>query len=200
MTLELKEIDFTKLNGLVPAIIQNFLTGEVLMLGFMNQEAFKLSQETNFVHFFSRTKNRIWKKGETSKNTLEIKSIDIDCDQDTLLIRVIPKGPTCHTGNKSCFNKRQSFISDLLAIIKERKDSPNSDSYTSSLYTKGIKKIAQKVGEEGVEVAIAGLTEDDSALINESADLIFHLLVLLEERKIDYNEVLKKLLERNAEK
>jgi phosphoribosyl-ATP pyrophosphohydrolase/phosphoribosyl-AMP cyclohydrolase len=177
-------IDFEKTQGLVPVIIQDEQTLEVLMLGYMNQEAWDKTQAEGKVTFFSRTKNRLWTKGEESGNFLFVKDTHIDCDNDTLLIKVSPVGPTCHTGSRSCFktNYNQNFIFELEQIIKDRYENPSEASYVNKLREKGLNKIAQKVGEEGVEVVIAALAETDVDFVNESSDLIFHLLVLLREK------------------
>ena len=177
-------IDFDKSNGLVPVVIQDVQTLEVLMLGYMNEEAWTKTQQEGIVTFFSRTKNRLWTKGESSGNYLHVKETYLDCDNDTLLIKVTPVGPTCHTGNRSCFNTpyNQNFIFQLQNIIADRYANPSEASYVNSLRQKGINKIAQKVGEEGVETVIAALAETDFDFVNESSDLIFHLLVLLQEK------------------
>jgi phosphoribosyl-ATP pyrophosphohydrolase/phosphoribosyl-AMP cyclohydrolase len=177
-------IDFDKSNGLVPVVIQDVQTLEVLMLGYMNEEAWTKTQNEGIVTFFSRTKNRLWTKGESSGNFLHVKETYLDCDQDTLLIKVTPVGPTCHTGNRSCFNTpyNQNFILQLQNIIADRYANPSEESYVNSLRKKGINKIAQKVGEEGVETVIAALNETDVDFVNESSDLIFHLLVLIQEK------------------
>ncbi len=192
-------IDFSKGQGLVPVIIQHYKTLEVLMLGYMNQEAWIKTQEEKRVTFFSRSKNRLWTKGEESGNFLEMKDFHIDCDQDTLLVKVKPQGPTCHTGSRSCFNTsfNQNFIFELEAIIKDRYDNPTEESYVNKLRKKGINKIAQKVGEEGVETVIAALAESKSDLINESSDLIFHLMVLLREKNISLEKIARNLEKRH---
>jgi len=177
-------IDFEKTQGLVPVIIQDEQTLEVLMLGYMNAEAWEKTQAEGKVTFFSRSKNRLWTKGEESGNFLFVKETHIDCDKDTILIKASPVGPTCHTGSRSCFqtNYNQNFIFELEKIIEERYDHPSEESYVNKLRTKGINKIAQKVGEEAVETVIAALAETDVDFINESSDLVFHLLVLLREK------------------
>ncbi|MET4140820.1 bifunctional phosphoribosyl-AMP cyclohydrolase/phosphoribosyl-ATP diphosphatase HisIE [Pedobacter sp. UYP1] len=177
-------IDFEKTDGLVPVIIQDIQTLEVLMLGYMNQEAWSKTQQEGKVTFYSRSKSRLWTKGEESGNFLYVKETHIDCDQDTILIKVTPVGPTCHTGSRSCFktNFNQNFIFELEKIIHDRYDHPSEESYVSKLRKKGLNKIAQKVGEEGVETVIAALNETDVDFVNESSDLIFHLLVLLREK------------------
>lgn len=193
------EIDFNKTGGLVPVIIQDEHTLEVLMLGYMNQEAYDKTVQENIVTFFSRSKNRLWTKGETSNNFLHVKSIDIDCDNDTLLIKVKPDGPTCHTGLRSCFNTtyNQNFILELEQIIADRYENPQEGSYVNKLRKKGLNKIAQKVGEEGVETVIAALAETETDLINEASDLVFHLLVLLREKGLSLETIAKNLEERH---
>jgi len=177
-------IDFDKTQGLVPVIIQDVQTLEVLMLGYMNQEAWEKTQAEGKVTFFSRSKNRLWTKGEESGNFLFVKETHIDCDNDTILIKATPVGPTCHTGSRSCFqtNYSQNFIFELEKIIGDRYDNPAEESYVNQLRKKGLNKIAQKVGEEGVETVIAALAETDVDFVNESSDLLFHLLVLLKEK------------------
>jgi len=177
-------IDFEKTDGLVPVIIQDIQTLEVLMLGYMNQEAWTKTQQEGKVTFYSRAKQRLWTKGEESGNFLFVKETHIDCDNDTILIKATPVGPTCHTGSRSCFktNFNQNFIFELEKIIADRYDNPSAESYVNSLRKKGLNKIAQKVGEEGVETVIAALNETDVDFVNESSDLIFHLLVLLREK------------------
>ena len=184
-------IDFEKSNGLVPVIIQDDQTLEVLMLGYMNAEAWTKTQQEGIVTFFSRTKNRLWTKGETSGNFLHVKETHLDCDNDTLLIKVHPVGATCHTGSRNCFNTtyNQNFIFELENIIADRYANPSEASYVNSLRQKGINKIAQKVGEEGVETVIAALNETDEDFVNESSDLIFHLLVLLKEKGKTLNDI-----------
>ena len=188
-------IDFNKSNGLVPVIVQDEQTLEVLMLGYMNQEAYDKTVQENIVTFYSRSKNRLWTKGETSNNFLHVKSIDIDCDNDTLLIKVKADGPTCHTGSRSCFKTEynQNFILQLEAIVADRYENPQEGSYINKLRTKGLNKIAQKVGEEGVETVIAALAETETDLINESSDLVFHLLVLLREKGLSLEQIAKNL-------
>nr|WP_294875815.1 bifunctional phosphoribosyl-AMP cyclohydrolase/phosphoribosyl-ATP diphosphatase HisIE [uncultured Pedobacter sp.] len=177
-------IDFEKTQGLVPVIIQDVHTLEVLMLGYMNQEAWDKTLAEGKVTFFSRSKNRLWTKGEESGNFLFVKETHIDCDNDTILIKATPVGPTCHTGSRSCFKTdyNQNFIFELEQIIADRYENPTEESYVNKLRAKGLNKIAQKVGEEGVETVIAALAETDVDFVNESSDLIFHLLVLLREK------------------
>ncbi|MDF2432064.1 MAG: phosphoribosyl-AMP cyclohydrolase / phosphoribosyl-ATP pyrophosphohydrolase [Mucilaginibacter sp.] len=193
------EIDFNKTDGLVPVIIQDEQTLEVLMLGYMNQEAYNKTVEEKIVTFFSRSKNRLWTKGETSNNFLHVKDMHIDCDNDTLLIKVKADGPTCHTGSRSCFKTdyNQNFILELEAIITDRYDNPQEGSYVNKLHRKGLNKIAQKVGEEAVETVIAALNETETDLINEASDLVFHLLVLLKEKGLNLEKIAKNLEERH---
>lgn len=174
-------IDFTKTNGLVPAIIQDYQTQQVLMLGYMNEAALQKTQEEKVVTFFSRSKNRLWTKGETSGNYLKVVSVKEDCDRDTLLIKVIPNGPTCHNGTTSCFaNEAQlPFLNLLQRVIEDRINNKNTNSYVASLFEKGLNKIAQKVGEEAVELVIEAKDNNDDLFLNEAADLLFHYLLLL---------------------
>jgi phosphoribosyl-ATP pyrophosphohydrolase/phosphoribosyl-AMP cyclohydrolase len=186
--------DFSKdTNGLLPAIIQDFQTGKVLMLGYMNEESFAKTKDINKVTFFSRSKNRLWTKGEESGNFLEVVDIKLDCDNDTFLIKVKPVGAVCHTGNDTCWYEKNkddfSFLHQLEKVILNRKNNPTETSYTSSLFKKGLNKIAQKVGEEAVEVVIEAKDNNDDLFKNESADLLFHLLVLFAEKDISLNEV-----------
>jgi len=192
-------IDFEKTGGLVPVIIQDEQTLEVLMLGYMNQEAYDKTVQENIVTFYSRSKNRLWTKGETSSNFLHVKNISIDCDNDTLLIKVKADGATCHTGSRSCFNTEfnQNFILELENIIADRYANPVEGSYVNKLRNKGLNKIAQKVGEEGVETVIAALAETETDLINESSDLVFHLLVLLREKGLTLETIAKNLESRH---
>jgi phosphoribosyl-AMP cyclohydrolase / phosphoribosyl-ATP pyrophosphohydrolase len=192
-------IDFNKSDGLVPVIIQDEQTLEVLMLGYMNQEAYDKTVKENIVTFFSRTKNRLWTKGETSNNFLHVKSIAQDCDNDTLLIKVKADGPTCHTGSRSCFNTEynQNFILQLEQIINDRYERPQEGSYVNKLRGKGLNKIAQKVGEEAVETVIAALAQSETEMIDESSDLVFHLLVLLREKGLSLETIAKNLEQRH---
>ena len=178
------KIDFNKSDGLVPVVVQDNQTLEVLMLGYMNAEAYEKTQNEGKVTFFSRSKNRLWTKGEESGNFLTVKSIHIDCDKDTILIKAIPAGPTCHTGNRSCFNTdyNQNFLFELEHIITDRYENPVEGSYINKIRKKGLNKIAQKVGEEAVETVIAALAETDEDFVNEASDLVFHLLFLLKEK------------------
>lgn len=196
--------DFSKHpDGLIPVIIQDHKTMVVLMLGYMNEEAFKKTQEDQMVCFYSRSKNRLWIKGETSGNYMHVKSIQLDCDNDTLLIKVDPVGPVCHKGTDSCWgevNQHSNFILELEDIIHRRVEERDSSSYTVSLIEKGINKVAQKVGEEGVEVVIEATNGTRDRLINESADLIYHLLVLLRAKELPLQEIADCLKERHNKK
>ncbi len=195
-------IDFNKGNGLVPAIVQHYKTNTVLMLGYMNEEALEKTKELGRATFFSRSKNRLWTKGETSENYLIVKDILIDCDQDTILIKADPQGPTCHTGSDTCFNEvvksNDDFLYQLEEIISDRKNNPTEKSYTASLFQKGIKKIAQKVGEEATEVVIDAIDGNRERLKEETADLLYHLLVLLAEKDISLNEISDVLRNRHS--
>jgi phosphoribosyl-ATP pyrophosphohydrolase/phosphoribosyl-AMP cyclohydrolase len=175
------KVDFAKGDGLVPAIIQHYSSRKVLMLGYMNQEALDKTNELGKVTFYSRSKQRLWTKGEESGNFLKLKSIEVDCDNDTLLVQAEPVGPTCHTGAYTCFGEvdASGFTHELQQIIEDRKANPSVKSYTTSLFEKGINKIAQKVGEEAVETVIEAKDNNDELFLNEAADLMFHYLVLL---------------------
>jgi phosphoribosyl-ATP pyrophosphohydrolase/phosphoribosyl-AMP cyclohydrolase len=190
-------IDFNKGNGLVPVVIQNNNTLQVLMVGYMNKEAFEKTNSEKKVTFFSRSKNRLWTKGESSGNFLFVKEILSDCDNDSILIKVDPAGPVCHTGSTACFGEELSkgFIYDLEQIINQRIDNDISDSYTNKLYKKGINKVAQKVGEEAVELIIEAKDDNNELFKNEAADLLYHLLILMKTKDINLQsieEVLKK--------
>lgn len=196
------KIDFEKYkDGLVPTIIQDRTTNNVLMLGYMNEEAFLKTNESEMVTFFSRSKKRLWTKGEESGNFLKLVSIAVDCDNDALLIKVNPAGPVCHTGADTCWNEENvsnfGFLSELEKIIQNRKeDAGNADSYVASLFRKGINKIAQKVGEEAVEVVIEAKDDNNELFLNESADLLFHYLILLQAKGFTLLDVEKILLVR----
>ena len=192
-------MNFDKNTGLLPVIIQDEQTLEVLMLGYMNQEAFDKTSAEKIVTFFSRSKNRLWTKGETSGNFLHVKEVYADCDQDTILIKAKADGPTCHTGSRSCFQTEhnQNFIFELENIIRDRYENPQEDSYINKMRKKGLNKIAQKVGEEGVETVIAALAETEFDLINEASDLVFHLLFLLREKNLSLETVAKNLESRH---
>lgn len=195
--IKASEIDFEKSGGLVPAIVQHADTGEVLMLGYMNEEAYEATLAKKVVTFWSRSKNRLWTKGETSGNTLDLVSVAVDCDRDTLLVKARPQGPTCHTGTKSCFGEAPgpdlAFLGALQAIVDQRASEAPEDSYTAKLLSRGVLKCAQKVGEEGVEVALAATAEDDEALLGEAADLIYHLTVVLKARELSLKDVARVL-------
>ena len=196
-------IDFSKFdNGLIPAIIQDAETKTVLMLGYMNEEAFEKTYELKKVTFFSRSKNRLWTKGEESGNFLHFVSMKNDCDQDTLLVQVNPNGPTCHKGTDNCWGEQNSsnfgFISTLENVIENRRsDVENKSSYVKSLFDKGINKIAQKVGEEAVEIVIEAKDNNDELFLNESADLLFHYLILLQAKGYRLEDVIAILKERH---
>lgn len=199
-----QQINWQKINNLLPVIIQNATTCEVLMLGYMNAEALEKTLTKKRVTFFSRTKNRLWTKGESSGNFLNVIDMSLDCDNDTLLILVDPVGETCHTGSESCFyqferNKQPDwiFFSKLERLIASRKGADPASSYTAQLYAKGIKRIAQKVGEEGVETALAATVKDRNETICEAADLAYHLTVLLQDADLSWAEVIGKLKERH---
>jgi len=196
------ELDFKKTGGLIPAIIQDELTSKVLMLGFMNEEALEKTLSTDKVTFFSRTKNRLWTKGEESGNFLHVVSIREDCDQDTLLITVYPEGPVCHTGNDTCFNEKNEyddilFLKDLQIFIERRFGNMPENSYTTSLFKKGIGTIAQKVGEEAVETVIEAMKDDNERLIYEASDLLYHLIVLLTYKGLCIEDLAKELKKRH---
>jgi phosphoribosyl-ATP pyrophosphohydrolase/phosphoribosyl-AMP cyclohydrolase len=182
--IDINQINFEKLDGLIPVCIQDSQTLEILMIGFMNKQALEITIETGKVTFWSRTKNRLWVKGETSGNYLELLDIYLDCDDDSLLVSVKPIGPTCHKGYRSCFGDQKphslSIISQLVNTIEDRFRTAKAESYTSNLFAQGVKRIAQKVGEEGLEVALAAVSGEHTELKNEIADLIFHLLVLMQ--------------------
>lgn len=194
-------LDFTKLNGLIPAIIQDNNTNKVLMLGFMNEEAYEKTVREKQVTFFSRTKNRLWTKGEESGNFLDVVEITPDCDNDTVLIKANPRGPVCHTGADTCFNEDNAdailFLRYLQDLIYSRKAEMPEGSYTTKLFQKGINKIAQKVGEEAVELVIESKDQNDDLFLNEAADLMFHLLVLLTAKNYRIEDVIKVLQSRH---
>jgi len=184
-------IDFSKTNGLVPVIIQNYQNQQVLMLGYMNEEAFAKTQSEGKVTFFSRSKNRLWTKGETSGNFLLVKDILVDCDNDTILIKADPVGPTCHTGSTTCFKEEtaKGFLYELQQTIAQRIDENDVDSYTNKLYRKGINKVAQKVGEEAVELVIEAKDDNEDLFKNEAADLLYHLLILLKTKNVKLEDI-----------
>ncbi|HAS6973421.1 TPA: bifunctional phosphoribosyl-AMP cyclohydrolase/phosphoribosyl-ATP diphosphatase HisIE [Vibrio parahaemolyticus] len=198
-----ERINWEKVDGLVPAIVQDFQSSQVLMMGYMNQDALAKTGETGQVTFFSRTKERLWTKGETSGNVLQLVNISLDCDNDTLLVRVNPIGPTCHTGTTTCWDgdaqeeSQMVWLHQLEQLLAARNSADPDSSYTASLYARGTKRISQKVGEEGVEVALAATSGDKAELVCESADLIYHLLVLLQDQGLSMNDVVNKLKERH---
>jgi phosphoribosyl-ATP pyrophosphohydrolase/phosphoribosyl-AMP cyclohydrolase len=198
------EINFSKYSdGLVPAVVQDDQTGKVLMLGFLNQEAVDKTRQLGKVTFYSRSKKRLWTKGEESGHFLILKEIKLDCDQDSLLILAHPMGPVCHTGADTCWNEKNepnSFLNRLETVIKDRKANPEQNSYVSGLFEKGINKIAQKVGEEAVELVIEAKDTNETHFINEAADLLFHYLILLEAKGHNLNEVVNVLQERHDKK
>ncbi|GEN70776.1 bifunctional phosphoribosyl-AMP cyclohydrolase/phosphoribosyl-ATP diphosphatase HisIE [Chryseobacterium lathyri] len=193
------KIDFDKNNGLVPVIIQDSRTQQVLMLGYMNEEAYKKTEREGIVTFFSRSKNRLWTKGEESGNFLTVKNISIDCDQDTILIQAVPTNTVCHTGSFSCFGEKESkgFLYELEAKIAERIDHKTEGSYTYSLYQRGINKMAQKVGEEAVELVIEAKDSNDDLFKNEAADLLYHFLILLKAKGFEMEDIETILLSRD---
>ena len=195
-------IDFTKGDGLVPVIIQDVKTLQVLMLGYMNEEAFAKTKQENKVTFFSRSKNRLWTKGEESGNFLNVVDLQIDCDNDTLLIKAKPDGPTCHTGSTSCFKEdtAKGFVYELQATIHKRIHENEQDSYTNQLYQKGINKVAQKVGEEAIELVIEAKDENMELFKNEAADLLYHYLILLRAKGVSLEEIEQVLKSRSQNK
>lgn len=205
MIVTLDNIDilaWEKMDGLLPAIVQCSATGAILMQGYMNQEALQKTLEINKATFFSRSKNRLWTKGETSDNFLMVKQVLADCDQDSILISAVPRGPACHLGVRSCFPEekltQQNFLSQLEQVVEQRKGASPDESYTAQLMAKGLNKVAQKVGEEGVEVALAAVAETKEDLLGECADLFFHTLVLLQHKDIALSEVMAVLQERHT--
>lgn len=200
-------LDFSKGDGLIPAIVQDSESGAVLMLGYMNKDALRATFERSRVVFFSRSKQRLWEKGETSGHTLNLIEVRADCDRDTLLITARPQGPACHVGTTTCFGddkpshaERLAFLGALEGVIERRIADRPEGSYTARLYAQGVKRMAQKVGEEGLEVALAAVIEPDEKVISESADLLFHLLVLLKSRGVSLERVARELEARHTEK
>lgn len=199
---DISQIDFEKLNGIIPAVVQDNSSRKVLMVGFMNREAVEKTQEIKKITFFSRTKNRLWTKGEESGNFLNLVSILIDCDNDSLLIKADPVGPVCHTGADTCFNEKNKendvwFLTYLQDFIDNRKKEMPEGSYTTSLFEKGTRKIAQKVGEEAVETIIGAMAEDDENFIYETGDLIYHLIVLLSHKGYRIEDIVRELKKRH---
>ncbi|MDP1747137.1 MAG: bifunctional phosphoribosyl-AMP cyclohydrolase/phosphoribosyl-ATP diphosphatase HisIE [Bacteroidota bacterium] len=193
-------LDFNKTNGLVPVIIQDYRTFQVLMLGYMNEEAFLKTQQEKRVTFFSRSKNRLWTKGESSGNFLLVKDIQIDCDNDTILIKAEPKGPTCHTGSSTCFGEEtaKGFLYKLEETISQRINDNDEKSYTNTLFKRGINKVAQKVGEEAIELVIEAKDNNDELFKNEAADLLYHFLILLKAKNMKLEDI--ELILKNREK
>lgn len=197
---QINNLDWEKQGGLLPAVVQDVSNGRVLMLGYMNPEALTATIETGQVTFWSRSKERLWTKGETSGNVLALVKMETDCDRDALLVTARPDGPTCHLGQVSCFAEAPAdFLAELDAIIREREIDRPEGSYTAKLFNSGTKGIAQKVGEEGVETALAAVVEDDGALTGEAADLLYHLAVLLRSRGLSLHDVVGVLQERHRE-
>ncbi len=196
-------LNFEKLNGLIPAIMQDASTNRVLMLGFMNREALENTKQTGFATFYSRTRRQIWTKGETSGNYLKVLDIKLDCDGDTLLVKVSPQGPVCHTGSETCFNETNSiniqFLEQLEQLIKERKNASPNESYTAKLLTDGPKRIAKKLGEEAVELALEAENGTKDRFLDESADLMYHLLVLLTAKGFSLTDIAERLKERHSQ-
>ncbi len=203
--MDLSNLDFEKNNGLLPVIVQDSTTSQVLMLGYMNQEALKLTLSTRKVTFYSRSKQRIWVKGETSGNIIHLDSIQADCDQDTLLVLARPDGPTCHTGKTSCFHELNdvssgtelSFLAELEHLLYDRKEKRPEGSYTTKMFGKGLDKIAQKVGEEAVETVIAAKNSDEHEFIYEASDLLFHLTLLCVQKEIPFVRLIEELKKRH---
>lgn len=194
-------LDWAKGDGLLPAIVQHWHSGEVLMLGYMNAEALEATRATGKITFFSRSRQRLWTKGETSGHWLHLKSLHADCDGDTLLLQADPQGPACHRGTMTCFGDGDvipalAFLDKLDRLVAARHHERPADSYTTRLFEAGVRRIAQKVGEEGVETALAGVAQDDEALLDESADLLYHLLVLLRARGLGLADVVQRLRHR----
>ncbi|WP_272679388.1 bifunctional phosphoribosyl-AMP cyclohydrolase/phosphoribosyl-ATP diphosphatase HisIE [Providencia sp. PROV032] len=199
-TEQCSQLAWQKVDNLMPVIVQHAVSGDVLMLGYMTPEALKVTLDSRKITFFSRTKQRLWTKGETSNNFLNLVDIYPDCDSDTLLALALPDGPTCHNGTQSCFAPAQSdwgFLFELETLLKERKTASPESSYTARLYASGTKRIAQKVGEEGVETALAATVNDRAELTNEAADLMYHLMVLLQDQELDLSTIIKRLKERH---
>lgn len=200
------QIDFNKGNGLVPAIVQDAVTRRVLMLGYMNEEAFTTTQERGLVTFYSRSRETLWTKGETSGNYLAVREILIDCDHDTILVKAIPSGPVCHTGSDTCFDEENDpdlmtsseFLLYLEQVVLDRRDHPIEGSYTNHLFSRGINKIAQKVGEEAVELVIEAKDENKTLFLGEAADLMYHFLVLLAQKNVRLEEVVAVLKGRHS--
>lgn len=199
------DIDFSKGNGLVPAIVQDAVTGKVLMLGYMNEESYQITKKKGLVTFFSRSRNKLWTKGETSGNYLKLREILVDCDKDTLLVKAIPSGPVCHTGSDTCFGENndpkeaegENFLFYLQGVIEDRKAHPQEGSYTNKLFTRGINRIAQKVGEEATELVIESKDDNRELFLGEAADLMYHYLVLLVQKECSLSDVIDVLKSRH---
>lgn len=199
-------LDFTKMDGLIPAIVQDSVTRKVLMLGYMNEESLKLTRDRGLVTFWSRSRQKIWTKGESSGNYLTVREIIEDCDHDTLLIKAVPTGPVCHTGSDTCFNETNDpaqvtsseFLFYLEEVISDRREYPQEGSYTNHLFSRGLNKIAQKVGEEAVELIIESKDDNKNLFLGEAADLMYHFLVLLAEKNIPFSEVIEVLKGRHS--
>lgn len=199
--IEIEKLNFDKGSGLIPAIVVDENTGQVLMLGFMNRDSLQKTLDTNLVTFFSRTKNALWTKGETSGNYLKLVSIIPDCDDDTLLIYASPEGPTCHTGNYSCFGLEKNnlkFLKHLFELIQSRKKELPENSYTTKLFKEGSNRIIQKVGEEAIETVIAAKNNNKDEIVNEVSDLMYHLFVMLVDKGIELKDIIDKLMERHT--
>jgi phosphoribosyl-ATP pyrophosphohydrolase/phosphoribosyl-AMP cyclohydrolase len=202
--MSIENLAWEKMDGLIPAIVQDSSDGRVLMQGYMNQQALDVTLESGKVTFWSRSQNKLWTKGETSGNTLDLVEIHVDCDRDSLLVHARPEGPVCHLGTDTCFDGEGkvspdlAFLAELECVIAERNKTRPKGSYTTTLFESGVKRIAQKVGEEGVETALAATAGDDEELVNESADLIYHLLVLLRSRQLDLSSVIAVLRQRHS--
>ena len=199
-------LDFTKMDGLIPAIVQDAVTRRVLMLGYMNEESLKLTRDRGLVTFWSRSRQKLWTKGESSGNYLTVREIIEDCDHDTLLIKALPAGPVCHTGSDTCFNEvndpaevtSSEFLFYLEEVISDRREYPQEGSYTNHLFSRGLNKIAQKVGEEAVELIIESKDDNKSLFLGEAADLMYHFMVLLAEKIIPFSEVIEVLKGRHS--
>jgi phosphoribosyl-ATP pyrophosphohydrolase/phosphoribosyl-AMP cyclohydrolase len=195
------QLDFDKTGGLIPAVVQDAATGKVLMLGYMDRQAYEKTRTEGTVTFYSRSKGRLWTKGETSGNFLRVKEMIADCDGDTLLVKADPAGPVCHTGADTCFGEKNTgkatFLDYLKEVIRSRRHNPSEKSYTASLFAKGLNKVAQKVGEEAVELVIEAKDNNDELFKNEAADLLFHYLVLLEQKNVDLDQVIDVLRQRH---
>lgn len=197
--IDIDRLDWGKQGGLIPAIVQDATTLQVLMMGWMSRESLAITLHDGRVTFYSRTRNRLWTKGETSGNTLQLVNIEVDCDADTLLVQANPNGPTCHLGRASCFPAAPAnVLAELDGVITARERDRPDGSYTTRLFQSGVRGIAQKVGEEGVEVALAAVAQDDKSVLDESADLLFHLLVLLRSRGMSIQDVLSVLADRRG--